>query len=41
MNGTLEDFLRDFTWDGQDKWDEILTMAEFAMNASTSEENIP
>ena len=32
MNRTLEDYLRAFTRDGQDRWDEMLTMAEFAMN---------
>ena len=32
MNKTLEDYLRAFTRDGQDRWDEMLTMAEFAMN---------
>ena len=32
MNRTLEDYLRAFTQDGQDRWDEMLTMAEFAMN---------
>ena len=41
MNRTLEDYLRAFTRDGQDRWDEILTMAEVAMNnamnTSTSE----
>ena len=41
MNRTLEDYLRAFTRDGKDKWDEMLTMAEFAMNntanASTGE----
>ena len=26
MNRTLEDYLRAFTRDGQDKWDEMLTM---------------
>ena len=41
MNRTLEDYLRAFNQDGQDRWDEMLTMAEFAMNnamnASTDE----
>ena len=41
MNRTLEDYLRAFTQDGQDRWDEMLTMVEFAMNntvnTSTSE----
>ena len=41
MKRTLEDYLRAFTRDGQDSWDEMLTMAEFAMNnavnASTGE----
>ena len=41
MNRTVEDNLRAFTKDGQDRWDEMLTMAESAMNnavnASTSE----
>ena len=41
MNRTLEDYLRAFTQDGQDSWDEMLTMAEFpmnnAVNASTGE----
>ena len=32
MNKTLEDYLRAFTRDGQDRWDEMLTMVEFAMN---------
>ena len=32
MNKTLEDYLRAFTQDGQDRWDEMLTMEEFAMN---------
>ena len=32
MNRTLEDYLRAFTWDGRDRWDQMLTMAEFAMN---------
>ena len=32
MNKTLDDYLRAFTWDDQDRWDEVLTMAEFAMN---------
>ena len=41
MNRTLEDYLKAFTRGGQDKWDEMLTMAEFtmnnAMNSSTRE----
>ena len=32
MNKTLEDYLKAFTRDGQDRWDEMLIMAEFAMN---------
>ena len=32
MNKNLEDYLRAFTGDGQDRWDEMLTMAEFTMN---------
>lgn len=31
MNRALENF-RAFTWDGKDRWNEMLTMAEFAMN---------
>ena len=41
MNRTLEDYLIAFTQDGRDRWDEMQTMAEFAMdnivNSSTSE----
>ena len=40
-NRTLEGYLRAFTQAGQDIWDEMLTISEFAMNnavnASTSE----
>ena len=32
MNRTLEHYLRAFTRDGQDRWDEMLTMAKFTMN---------
>ena len=35
MNRTLKDYLRAFTQDGRDRWDrwdEMLTMVEFAMN---------
>ena len=41
MNRTLEDYLRTFTQDGWDRWDEMLTMVELSMNnavnVSTSE----
>lgn len=33
VDGTLEDYLRAFTRDIQDRWDRLLTMVEFAMNS--------
>ena len=36
MNKTLEDYLRVFIRDGQDRWDEMLTMAEFAINSAVN-----
>ena len=32
MNRVLEDYLRRYTRSSQDQWDELLAMAEFAMN---------
>ena len=34
MNRVLEDYLRSYTRSSQDQWDELLAMAEFAMNNS-------
>ena len=34
MNRILEDYLRSYTRSSQDQWDELLAMAEFAMNNS-------
>ena len=34
MNRFLEDYLRSYTKSSQDQWDELLAMAEFAMNNS-------
>ena len=34
MNRILEDYLRNYTRSSQDQWDELLAMAEFAMNNS-------
>ena len=40
MNRILKDYLRAFTRDGQDKWDEMLTIVEFAMNNSINASTI-
>ena len=32
MNRALKDYLRAFTRDVQNRWDEMLTMVQFAMN---------
>ena len=32
MHRTLEDYLKAIIRDGQDRWDKMLTMTEFAMN---------
>ena len=36
MNRVLEDYLHSYTRSGQDTWDELIAMAEFAMNNSTN-----